>query len=125
MSNDKCHVMAEAMAKRCSNRVLQKIELEYRDSPVISEEFLSSIPCKIIGAGIHKDSIFWILNNDFSIWCTPSPTGTWKETSNKHTRIKVILNDGEVCYNDRNKSVAFELVQGRKAILEKLQNEGK
>ena len=40
-------------------------------------------------------------------------------------KLNLNINDGEVCYNDRNKSVAFELVQGRKATLEKLQNEGK
>jgi len=121
MSNDKHHAMAEMLAKRCSNRILQKIELEYKDSPVISDKFLASTPCKIIGAGVHKDSIFWILNNDFTIWSTPSSTGAWKEVSNKHTRIKIILDDGEICYNDRSKSVIFELVQGRKAALEKLQ----
>ena len=122
MPNSKCHAMAEAMAMRCSNRKLQSIELEYTNSPVISEKFLASIPCKIVGAGIHKDSIFWILNNDFSIWSTPSSTGVWKESSNNHTRIKIVLDDGIVCYNDRSKSVAFEIVQGKKAALEKLKD---
>jgi len=120
MPNNKCHAMAEAMAIRCSNRKLQSIELEYTGCPVISEEFFASTPCKIVGAGIHKGSIFWILNNDFSIWSTPSSTGTWKESSNKHTRIKIILDDGVVCYNDRSKSVSFEIVKGKKASLKKL-----
>ena len=96
----KQHDSAEALAKRCSNRILEKVEVVHNNNPGGYHDFCKSLPCKVVGVGVHHDTIFWILDGDFSIWLRPSITSSWKEKSTNCTRIKMTMNDGLVCYDD-------------------------
>lgn len=118
------HDSAEALAKRCSNRILEKVEVVHNNNPGGYHDFCKSLPCKVVGVGVHHDTIFWILDGDFSIWLRPSITSSWKEKSTNCTRIKMTMNDGLVCYDDaQGFSVGIlEFVCGRSSTLEKLRS---
>ena len=118
------HENAETLAKRCSNRTLKKVEIAHSNNPVGYHDFCKSLPCKVVGVGVHHDTIFWILDGDFSIWLKPSTTCSWKEKSTNCTRIKMLMDDGLVCYDDaQGFSVGIlEFVYGRSSTIERLQS---
>ena len=122
-TSDLRHV-AEELAKRCSNRTLQAIEIMHKSKPAGYAGFLKSLPCKIIGAGIHDKFVFWILDNDYSVWVAPSTTCSWEDASTNRTRVRIVLDDGEVCYDDPRgfSAGALEFICGRDATLRKLRS---
>jgi len=115
---------AEMLAKKCSNRMLEKIEIVHKNDPAGYHDFCKSLPCKIVGVGIHNDLIFWILDGDFSVWLKPSPTCSWKEKPTNCTRIKMVMDDSEICYDDAHGfSVGIlEFVSGRSSTLKRLRS---
>lgn len=119
---NKIYENAEMLAKKCSNRILEKIEIAHNSDPVGYHDFCKSLPCKIVGVGAHNNIMFWILDGGFSIWLTPSTTCDWKEKSSNCTRIKMVTNKGDVCYDDPRgfSAGALEFICSHDATLKKL-----
>ena len=116
------HQNAEMLAKKCSNRTLEKIVIAHNNNPVGYHDFCKSLPCKIVGVGVHDNVMFWILDSDFSIWLKPSSTCSWREKASNCTRIKMVTDKGDVCYDDpRGFSLrAIEFLPNRSATIERL-----
>ncbi len=123
-----CRRYAEDLAKRVSGKVLLGIELVsgryLKKPPTGLESFTSGLPVGIVGAGVHGKFIYWILKNDFFIWSTLGMTGQWSSESSKHTRVRFILDDGPVYYNDQRNFGTLKFVRGKFQMMEKLKSFG-
>ena len=123
-----CRRYAMDLAERVSNRTLLSVELvsgRYtKKAPTGFESFASHLPSKIVGAGVHGKFIYWILSDELSIWSTLGMTGAWSSSENKHTRVKFVLNDGAVYYNDQRNFGTLKFVRGKFQLIEKLKSMG-
>ena len=78
----------------------------------------------MIGAGVHGKFIYWMLKDEYSIWSTLGMTGQWSSESTKHTRVKFVLNNGSVYFNDQRNFGTLKFVRGKYQLLEKLKSLG-
>ncbi len=123
-----CRRYAMDLAERVSNRTLLQVEIVsgryLKKAPTGIETFSSHLPMKIVGAGVHGKFIYWILSDELSIWSTLGMTGAWSSTETKHTRIKFVLNDGAVFYNDQRNFGTLKFIRGKFQLIEKLKSMG-
>lgn len=82
------------------------------------------IPIKVIGAGCHGKFLYWILENDLSIWNTLGLTGEWSNQRKKHSRVRISLDGKDIYYNDTRNFGTLKIVKGRKPLVQKLQSLG-
>lgn len=123
-----CRRYAIDLAERVSNRTLQSIELVsgrfQKKAPGGFESFITQLPIKVVGAGVHGKFIYWILTDELSIWSTLGMTGAWSAVQTKHTRVKFNLNDGAVFFNDQRNFGTLKFVRGKHQLIEKLKSMG-
>jgi len=123
-----CRKYAMDLAERVSNRTLISVEFisgRYTKKPPTGiDTFKSHLPMKIVGAGVHGKFIYWILGDELSIWSTLGMTGAWSSQESSHTRVKFVLNDGEVFYNDQRNFGTLKFVRGKFQLIEKLKSMG-
>lgn len=123
-----CRRYAMDLAERVSNRTLQTVELVsgrfQSKSPAGLDTFIGNLPAKVVGAGVHGKFIYWILDNELSIWSTLGMTGAWSSKQSKHTRVKFHLNDGIVFFNDQRNFGTLKFVRGKYQLIEKLKSLG-
>lgn len=123
-----CRKYAEDLARRISNRTLKGIEIisgRYtKKEPTGIEAFANHLPVKIVGAGVHGKFIYWILDEELSIWSTLGMTGAWSCEETSHTRLKFQLDDGLVYYNDQRNFGTLKFVRGKFQLIEKLESLG-
>jgi formamidopyrimidine-DNA glycosylase len=123
-----CRKYAIELAERVSNRVLQSIEVvsgRYtKKVPTGLDTFMSHLPMKVVGAGVHGKFIYWILGDELSVWSTLGMTGAWSATETKHTRVKFNLDDGTIFYNDQRNFGTLKFVRGKFQLIEKLKSMG-
>jgi len=120
--------IAQALAERVSGRTLKALEIlggRYEKKPpsgidVIAPQF----PLKVIGAGCHGKFMYWILDDEYSIWCTLGMTGSWSEAVTKHPRLRFHLNDGLLYFNDQRNFGTIKFVRGKFNLIEKLTSLG-
>ena len=120
--------IAQALAERISDRTLNGVEIvggRYQKKPpsgigVIASQF----PLKVIGAGCHGKFLYWILDDEFSIWCTLGMTGGWSEAIMKHPRMVFHLSDGALYFNDQRNFGTIKFVRGKFNLIEKLTSLG-
>jgi len=123
-----CRRMALQLSERVSNRTIQSIEMvsgRYTKKPIENiEKFEDEFPIKILGAGVHGKFIFMLLSHQWSLWSTLGMTGSWSDKSNKHSRVKFVLNDGELYYNDQRNFGTIKFMQGKQPLVDKLNSLG-
>ena len=123
-----CRKYAIDLAERVSNRTLESIEFisgRYtKKSPTGIDAFRTHLPMMVVGAGVHGKFIYWILGDELSIWSTLGMTGAWSSEETKHTRVKFVLNDGAVFYNDQRNFGTLKFVRGKFQLIEKLKSMG-
>ena len=118
----KIYETAEALAKSCSNKIILDLEIIAAPKPELFKDFCESLPAKVVGVGVHEKSIFWILDGDFFLWFNTTAAATWREDPGKHAKVKIRLNDKILHYNKKGNSSGFELINGRKKMLDRLQS---
>ncbi len=120
--------IAQFLAKHVSGRVLHSVEIlggRYeKKQPRGWEMFSGLLPKKIIGAGSHGKFMYWLLDDEISIWSTLGMTGYWGSKSTQHARVKFNLNNGEIYYNDQRNFGTLKFVRGKFALIEKLTSLG-
>ena len=120
--------IAQDLAERVSGRILQSVEIlsgRYeKKEPRGWNVFKGLLPKKIIGAGSHGKFMYWLLDDEISIWSTLGMTGHWTIESSPHTRVMFDLSDGEVYYNDQRNFGTLRFVRGKFALIEKLTSLG-
>jgi len=120
--------IAQALAQRISGRTLMSVEIvsgRYeKKEPSGWGIFLKLLPQKIIGAGSHGKFMYWLLDDEISIWSTLGMSGQWGVEPTHHTRLKFHLNDGIVYYNDQRNFGTLKCVRGKFALIEKLTSLG-
>jgi len=116
------------LAKRVSGRTLSGVHVlsgRYADKlPTGLEEIKAQLPIEVIGAGAHGKFLYWILKDEFSIWNTLGMSGRWSGQQEKHSRVKFILSDGEVFFDDIRNFGTLKFVRGKFRLLEKLKSLG-
>ena len=119
---------AESLAKRVSGRDISGIEIlsgRYGKKPPSGLTLLKNIiPIRVVGVGSHGKFMYWILDDELSIWSTLGMTGQWGDKPSDHARIKITLNDGEVYFNDQRNFGTIKFVRGKFQLIEKLKSLG-
>jgi len=123
-----CRRMALQVSEEVSNKKLIDIVVEsgrYTKKPIEGlEEILQETPLTVRGAGVHGKFIFFLLDNEWSIWNTLGMTGGWSRNKAKHARVRLVLEDGPVFYNDTRNFGTLKFVKGKQAIIDKLNSLG-
>lgn len=117
-----------SLAKRLSNKRIESIEIvsgRYtKKSPSGLSEISQLLPIRIIGCGVHGKFIYFICEDEWSIWNTLGMTGTWSPVENKYTRLKIKVDDGYVFYNDMRNFGTIKFVRGKFNLINKLKSLG-
>jgi len=120
--------MALQLSEEVSNKKLIDIVVEsgrYTKKPIDGlEEVLTETPLTIRGTGVHGKFIFFLLDNEWSIWNTLGMTGGWSRKKAKHGRVRLVLEDGPIFYNDTRNFGTLKFVQGKQPIVDKLNSLG-
>ena len=120
--------MVQSLAKRVSGKTLNAVEIlggRYKKKPPSGiEVFGARLPLKVVGAGCHGKFLYWILDDEYSIWCTLGMTGSWSEIITKHPRARFHLSDGELYFNDQRNFGTLKFVRGKFNLIEKLTSLG-
>ena len=120
--------MAQALAERVSGRTLRAVEIlggrYQKKSPNGIEVIAPRFPLKVIGAGCHGKFMYWILDDEYSIWCTLGMTGGWSEAVTKYPRLRFHLSDGPLYFNDQRNFGTIKFVRGKFNLIEKLTSLG-
>lgn len=120
--------IAQELAERVSGSVLQSIDIlsgRYtKKLPSGLEAFRAQLPKKIVGAGCHGKFMYWILDDECSIWSTLGMTGHWGQEDNSHARVCFNLDDGKVYYSDQRNFGTLKFVRGKFSLIEKLTSLG-
>lgn len=88
------------------------------------EDFSQHCPMTVIGTGVHGKFLYWLLEDERSIWNTLGLTGEWSEEPTKHSRIAFHLDDGVIFYNDTRNFGTLKFVQGKLPLIKKLNSLG-
>jgi len=119
---------AIALSKAISGSELKEFKVvsgRYTRNPLFGlDDFLSSPPCEIIGAGCHGKFMYVIFNNGWNLWSTLGMTGIWSKNSSKHTRASMRTSKGNVFYNDVRNFGTLKFVYGKTALLKKIDGLG-
>jgi formamidopyrimidine-DNA glycosylase len=120
--------IARHLADRVSGRTLKAIEVlggRYQKKPPSGIEIIAKqLPIRVVGAGCHGKFMYWILDNEYSVWCTLGMTGGWSEAVSKHPRLCFYLDDGELYFNDQRNFGTIKFVRGKFKLIEKLTSLG-
>ena len=120
--------IAETVAERVSGRTLISIEVlsgRYLDKkPGGLTFFTNALPKRVVGAGAHGKFMYWILDDELSIWSTLGMTGCWEKDATKHSRVKFTLNDGSIFFSDQRNFGTLKFVRGKFKLIEKLKSLG-
>jgi len=120
--------IAQALAKRVSGKVLSRVEIlsgRYEKKPPSGIDILvSQLPLKVVGVGCHGKFMYWILDDEYSVWCTLGMTGGWSEVLTKHSRVCFRIDDTTVYFNDQRNFGTLKFVRGKFALIEKLTSLG-
>ena len=123
-----CRRMSLQLSEEVSNKNLVDISVEsgrYTKKPIEGmEKILQETPLKIRGTGVHGKFIFFLLDNEWSIWNTLGMTGGWSRKPAKHARVRLVLEDGPIFYNDTRNFGTLKFVQGKQPIIDKLNSLG-
>ena len=123
-----CRKYAESLAQRVSSRKILGVEVlsgRYaKKTPGGLGSFKNTLPVPVLGAGCHGKFIYWILNDEYSIWSTLGMTGEWTTKKTDHSRVCFILDDGDVYFNDQRNFGTIKFVRGKYQLLEKLKSLG-
>ena len=123
-----CKRFAEDLAKRVSGRTIVSVDVLsgrfINKSPSGLEDFKGILPISVIGAGVHGKFIYWILNDEYSIWSTLGMTGQWTSDETDHSRVRFNLSDGAVFFNDQRNFGTLKFVRGKFQLIEKLKSLG-
>lgn len=123
-----CKKYAEDLAKRVSGRSIVSIDILSgrfaSKSPSGLEDFAKALPLSVVGAGVHGKFIYWILNDEYSIWSTLGMTGQWSAIETNHSRVRFNLSDGPVFFNDQRNFGTLKFVRGKYQLIEKLNSLG-
>ena len=123
-----CRRMALQLSEEVSNKRLVDIVVEsgrYTKKPIVGiDEILEEAPLKIHGAGVHGKFIFFLLDNEWSIWNTLGMSGRWSRNHEKHSRVRLVLDDGPVFFNDTRNFGTLKFVRGKQPIIDKLSSLG-
>jgi len=123
-----CRRMSLQLSEEVSDKKLVDISVEsgrYTKKPIEGmEQILEETPLKIRGTGVHGKFIFFLLDNEWSIWNTLGMTGGWSRKPTKHARVRLVLEDGPIFYNDTRNFGTLKFVQGKKPIIDKLNSLG-
>ena len=120
--------ISQALAERVSGRYFESMRIisgRYnKKEPSGFTRFVNLLPKRIVGVGSHGKFMYWLLDDECSIWCTLGMSGYWHTTMNTHSRVEFKLNDGSVFYNDQRNFGTLKFVRGKFTLIEKLTSLG-
>ena len=120
---------AEGLARAMTNKTIANVEIlsgRYtKTSPSGIEDFRTSLPIKVVGAGCHGKFIFALCSEESYIWSTLGMTGYWNADGSKYARIRFDFSDGtSIHYNDMRNFGTLKFVKGKHEMIKKLKTLG-
>jgi len=119
---------AESLAHRASGREVLQVDIlsgrYIKKVPSGLSAFSNVLPKRVIGVGAHGKFLYWLLDDELSIWSTLGMTGHWSMHASDHSRVKVTLSDGEVYFNDQRNFGTIKFIRGKFQLIEKLKSLG-
>ena len=89
------------------------------------DDFKTSLPIKVVGAGCHGKFIFALCTNETYLWSTLGMTGYWNSEGGKYARIRLDFGDGsKVYFNDMRNFGTFKYVKTYEELEKKLSSLG-
>jgi formamidopyrimidine-DNA glycosylase len=116
------------LAKSISNRKLLSVRIlsgrYLNNSPEGYEELVESCPLTVLAVGVHGKFLYWLLEDERSIWSTLGMTGQWSNAPTKHARVEFKLDEFSIYYNDTRNFGTLKFVQGKVPLIDKLESLG-
>ena len=121
--------IAESLAEKVGGRQLLSYEIlggryQKHGPPDGFDSLHQSMPINIVGAGCHGKFIFIIFEGGASLWSTLGMTGSWSSSIKKHSRVKFILDSGEVFFSDMRNFGTLRFTPDRKILIDKISSLG-
>ena len=88
------------------------------------KEFLEDTPAQIKGVGVHGKLLYFLFDSEWAALSTLGMTGSWSREPSKHTRLKFVLENGPLYYNDTRNFGTLKFVKGSQKIIDKLDTLG-
>ena len=116
------------LAKSVSNRKLLSVKIMsgryVKNLPEGFEEFCDACPLTILAVGVHGKFLYWLLEDERSVWNTLGMSGQWSMSPTKHARAEFRLDEFSIYYNDTRNFGTLKFVQGKVPLIEKLESMG-
>tara|TARA_Y100000034_G_scaffold117394_1_gene156771 strand:- start:52 stop:861 length:810 start_codon:yes stop_codon:yes gene_type:complete len=125
-----CRQIAMQLSQCLTDTTLSQISIlsgrySRHDSPHGFSQFTSSLPLKVLGAGVHGKFIYILLGSEWSIWCTLGMTGGWSQSRSSHARLEFQIQErGALYFNDVRNFGTLKFVKGKEELIEKLSSLG-
>jgi formamidopyrimidine-DNA glycosylase len=124
-----CRRIAESLAKEISGKKITNVEIlsgRYVKNEMSGlVQLKEALPVGVAGAGVHGKFIYWICENEFSVWNTLGMSGTWKKEQGKHSRVRFDFSGGSsVFFDDMRNFGTLKFVVGKHQLIQKLQSLG-
>ena len=121
--------ITEALAADISGQVLSSVKIvsgRYsKKKPSDWDVLESSLPLKVVGAGVHGKFCYWLCTNEIYIYSTLGLTGTWSTSESKQTRLMFELQSGtKIYFNDQRNFGTIKIVVGKQNLINKLKSLG-
>jgi len=98
----------------------------YTKKPIAGlDSFVSRLPLKIVGTGVHGKFLYWILSDGNFLFNTLGMTGHWSKKQGSHARVAFDFDDGSQVYFEDTRNfgtLAFE--RGKASFQKKLSKLG-
>ena len=116
-------------AKYISGKTLESVAVlsgRYaKKSPAGLSDFVSRLPLKVVGTGVHGKFLYWLLEDGNFVFNTLGMTGHWSKTSGKHARASFTFTDGtKVFYEDTRNFGTLAFERGKSAFQKKVSKLG-
>ena len=120
---------AEGLARAMTSKTITSVTIlsgrYLKEEPNGIEEFRSSLPINVVGAGCHGKFIFALCTDESFIWSTLGMTGYWNVDGGKYARVRIDFSDGSyVHFNDMRNFGTIKFVKGKHEMVKKLKSLG-
>jgi len=124
-----CRTVADGLNDRLSGKKITGVNVvsgrySRHGDPEGMNDFLSSLPAKVVGANCHGKFIFVVMDNGWNIWCTLGMTGSWRTTQSDHARVELVAEDGSVFFTDMRNFGTLSFVKGVAPLMQKINQLG-
>jgi len=121
-------VITDDLNLNSSNKLLKEFEVlggRFIKKPIENlDEFKSNLPLKINSVNCKGKFIWFDLENNWSIWNTLGMSGGWKKNKEKHSHIKLSLENIDLWFTDTRRFGTVKISNDPEELKKKLNSIG-